>query len=126
MSFKVNGKLTWEGQEAMMQFDGEQKKALIKASILVKKAAIDNLNKQIYSTPETPSYKRTGALRASIHRRTFKTDAIVGTTLDYAPYVELGTRKTPSRPFLKPAYLLNINKIIALFAKFYKGVKYVD
>jgi HK97 gp10 family phage protein len=29
----------------------------------------------------------------------------VGTNVEYAPYVEYGTRRTPAQPFLEPAFL---------------------
>lgn len=49
----------------------------------------------------------TGRLRASI-TRAIEHDAqglvgIVGTNVEYAPYVELGTRRMRARPFLRPA-----------------------
>ena len=45
----------------------------------------------------------TGRLRASITHATDDTSAIIGTNVEYAPYVELGTYKMASRPFLRNA-----------------------
>lgn len=47
----------------------------------------------------------TGRLRASIHLvlRSDGLGAEVATNLSYAPYLELGTRRTPAQPFLFPA-----------------------
>ena len=47
----------------------------------------------------------TGRLRNSITYKAVRTERAVyiGTNVEYAPYVELGTRKMRARPFLKPA-----------------------
>lgn len=47
----------------------------------------------------------TGNLRNSItHAVEGSEDAVyVGTDVEYAPYVELGTRRTAAQPFLRPA-----------------------
>jgi HK97 gp10 family phage protein len=45
-----------------------------------------------------------GRLRASITHETDGTDGfIVGTNVEYAPFVELGTRYMSAQPFLVPA-----------------------
>lgn len=45
----------------------------------------------------------TGNLRNSITHTTDGTAAYIGTNVEYAPYVELGTRRAAAQPFLKPA-----------------------
>lgn len=45
----------------------------------------------------------TGNLRNSITHTTDGTAAYIGTNVEYAPYVELGTRRAAEQPFLKPA-----------------------
>lgn len=45
----------------------------------------------------------TGRLRSSISHATTESEAIIGTNVDYAPYVELGTSKMNAQPFLRPA-----------------------
>ena len=46
----------------------------------------------------------TGNLRRSIeHGDNGKDEAYVGTNVEYAPYVELGTVKMHARPYLRPA-----------------------
>jgi HK97 gp10 family phage protein len=55
------------------------------------------------SSPGEPPHVQTGALRASIrveNRGSF-TQAIT-TSVDYAPYLEYGTRKMSARPFMGP------------------------
>lgn len=41
---------------------------------------------------------------------------IVGTSVQYAPYVELGTRRMQARPYLQPAIDQNVNTINSIFA----------
>lgn len=47
----------------------------------------------------------TGRLRGSITHAKDDESAYVGTNVEYAPYVELGTYKMPARPFLKNGIL---------------------
>lgn len=57
-------------------------------------------------TPEStgiPGY-RGGTLRNSItHEQWDEKTEVIGSTVKYAPYVELGTYKMKARPFLRPA-----------------------
>lgn len=47
---------------------------------------------------------RTGRLRGSIHTGSLgKASYYVGTNVEYAPFVEFGTRKMTARPYLRPA-----------------------
>lgn len=45
----------------------------------------------------------TGRLRNSVSHVSDSEAAYIGTNVEYAPYVELGTVKMGARPFLKPA-----------------------
>ena len=46
----------------------------------------------------------TGNLRNSItHKQFDENTEVIGTNVEYAPYVELGTRKMRARPYLRPA-----------------------
>lgn len=45
----------------------------------------------------------TGRLRNSISHTAQDRTAYIGTNVEYAPYVELGTSKRKPKPFLKPA-----------------------
>ncbi|WP_050607262.1 HK97-gp10 family putative phage morphogenesis protein [Clostridium niameyense] len=55
----------------------------------------------------------TGILRRSVGYRTNKEDAyvVVGTNVDYSPYVHNGTSRQKAQPFLKDAIMQNINEI---------------
>lgn len=57
----------------------------------------------------------TGRLRGSISHAHDDTSAYIGTNVEYAPYVELGTHKMAARPFLRNAitnYTDDYKKII--------------
>ena len=58
----------------------------------------------------------TGRLRSSITSRIEGSTGIVGTTVEYASYVEFGTYKKEARPFLFPA----VKQIQARIADFFK------
>lgn len=46
----------------------------------------------------------TGRLRNSItHAQAGKDTEVIGTNMEYGPYVELGTHKQAAQPFLRPA-----------------------
>lgn len=45
----------------------------------------------------------TGRLRNSLSHATDEDSAYIGTNVEYAPYVEMGTYKMKARPYLEPA-----------------------
>jgi len=45
----------------------------------------------------------TGALRRSITHNVSGLYGEVGTSMEYAPYIEYGTYRTPKQPYLRPA-----------------------
>lgn len=45
----------------------------------------------------------------------------VGSNVEYAPYVELGTSKTKAQPYLKPAFQKNGAKYIQMLRDFLEG-----
>jgi len=65
--------------------------------------AVTEVNRLVYDTPESPSYIRTGRLKNSISHAVDDQDVYIGTNLEYAPYVELGTSRMAPRPFLRNA-----------------------
>ena len=75
----------------------------------------------VYDTPESPTYRRTGALRNSIAHDTDDTTAYVGTNIEYAQYVELGTKKMNPRPFIAPAVENHMDEYRAIAEQYLKG-----
>lgn len=67
--------------------------------------AVTEVNKLVYDTPPSDSYIRTGRLKNSITHAVVENSAYIGTNLEYAPYVELGTYRMKPRPFLKNAII---------------------
>lgn len=85
--------------------------------------AVDEISKLVYDAPESPDYVRTGRLRNSIAWATHENSGTIntpdepgdsvtlstpeestlyiGTNVEYAPYVELGTYRKGARPFLR-------------------------
>ena len=61
---------------------------------------------------------RTGNLRRSITTRIEGHAAYVGTAVEYAPYVEYGTKYMPARPFLGKALEDNKPQIEQMLAQF--------
>lgn len=45
----------------------------------------------------------TGNLRNSISHEVGNREVIIGSPVEYAPYVEMGTSRTPAQPYLRPA-----------------------
>lgn len=57
----------------------------------------------------------TGLLRNSIAHAVAGDSAYIGTNVEYAPYVELGTSRTRAQPFIKPSitdYVSEYKRII--------------
>lgn len=65
--------------------------------------AVTEVNRLVYDTPESPSYIRIGRLKNSISHAVDDNDVYIGTNLEYASYVELGTFRMAPRPFLRNA-----------------------
>lgn len=60
----------------------------------------------------------TGLLRSSITPETVGDFEIhVGTNVEYAPYVEYGTKRTPAQPYFEPAYLDGKKQAPKVFGK---------
>lgn len=64
----------------------------------------------------------TGRLRNSItHQQESENVEVIGTNVDYAPYVELGTSKMSARPFLRPAAEGHAAEYAAILKSFMGG-----
>lgn len=58
-----------------------------------------------------------GRLRDSIDYKVNGDSVVIGTNVEYAPYVEKGTSKMEAQPFLTPSAEENINNIKELFKR---------
>lgn len=76
--------------------------------------AIEAALEEIGLTAEGHAKKKcpvdTGRLRNSISHDVKEKTAYIGTNVEYAPYVELGTVNTKAQPFLKPAVTNHIDQ----------------
>jgi hypothetical protein len=96
----------WNEAEYRRLLTGPVVRDLVRRAILVEAAAKTGWS----APPSAPGQKpgvRTGLLRSSITWR-LGADALspfvdVGSSVVYAPYVELGTSRMAARPFLRPA-----------------------
>lgn len=85
--------------------------------------AKEEVSRKVYDTPESPYYKRTGHLRDLITHETSESEhaVYIGTNVEYAPYVELGTSRMAARPFLKPAVTEHIEDYKAIMKDIISG-----
>ena len=83
----------------MDEMDKRIKEKLLKSALIVERDAKKNCP------------RKTGRLVRSITHVIEGNKAVVGTNVEYAPYVELGTHKMAARPFLRNALHGNIRKI---------------
>lgn len=63
----------------------------------------------------------TGRLRNSITHTHDKNTAYVGTNVEYAPYVEMGTKNTKAQPYLKPAIANHLQEYEQIIEQELKG-----
>ena len=85
--------------------EDQVEQALIAVGITAENNAKREITRAVYDTPESPSYVRTGRLRNSLtHSVAMNEKAVyIGSNVEYAAYVELGTSRMRARPYLRPA-----------------------
>lgn len=92
--------------QVLDEFTNKKEMCLEMLGLQGEKNAIIEINNAVYNAPESKSgYVRTGTLRNSLTHIAAGDSAYIGTNVEYAPYVELGTSKMKARPYLKPAVM---------------------
>ena len=95
-----------EGRETeMSNFKLTSHKAEVLSAVKDKKArALEIIGGKAESYAKKLCPVRTGRLRNSItHQQMDENTEIIGTNVEYASYVEMGTRRSRKKPFLRPA-----------------------
>lgn len=79
-------------------------KDVLSAARSAKATALEMIGGMAESYAKAACPVDTGRLRGSITHEQFSEDTeVIGTNVEYAPYVELGTSKMSAKPFLRPA-----------------------
>ena len=98
-------KVIWYGAKVIQKINKANKQIISKACLMVVRDA-----KKL--CPVDP-----GRLRSSITHEIEGTTGRVGTNVEYARAVELGTEKQSPQPYLRPALHKNEKAILVLFKK---------
>ena len=107
------------GAEYEIQNDNtEQVKAAIKTAT-EKALEMVGLQAEGYAKKLCPVFS--GNLRNSITHTQDGEWAYIGTNVEYAPYVELGTRKMAARPYLRPAAADHAEEYRAIFESAFRN-----
>jgi HK97 gp10 family phage protein len=142
MSDGITTTLQWNGERAIREFDVVSLESLTAGSILIRGKAVllapvdqGNLRNSITyvvsgSSEDFPDVAagQSGG-RVLFGGRTLSAkegEAIIGTVVFYAPYVEFGTRYQRAQPFLLPAFNSSIQTILGFFRRNYRGVRFVQ
>lgn len=97
-------KLKWHGDKAIKNMEQAVNMALTASALIVEGQA-----KALVPVD-------TGNLKGSITHEVKEKEARVGTNVEYAPFVELGTSKMAAQPYLNPALEMNRSNIKKIFA----------
>ena len=82
------------------------KTALTAVGMAAESNAKKEITKRVYNTPQSKSgYVRTGRLRNSISNAVAESEnaVYIGSNVEYAAFVELGTSRMIARPYISPA-----------------------
>ena len=65
---------------------------------------------------------RTGRLRGSIASIVKSDNVVVGTNVEYAPYVEYGTVRSRAKPYLRPALDVHKKNLVRMWKDIFRRV----
>ena len=85
--------------------------AVKKAMEAAKRKTLEAIGLYVTSETTIRTPVDTGELRGSYRHQVNEDSVSVGTSVDYGPYVELGTHKMDAKPHLRPAAEDNLQNI---------------
>lgn len=103
--------LKWYGREALKMIDGRTRAGVEAAADFLAEKVREEISTPFppASDPYMPPHLRSGVLRDSIGW-VWNGDVVeLGSTAEYAYFLELGTSKMAPRPFILPAILANLD-----------------
>jgi HK97 gp10 family phage protein len=118
--------------ELLSEVENLREKALRAMGLQLERNAKLEINRAVYDTPKSEDYIRTGRLRASLtyatrnaqgspgkaaesgdtaqHAKPAKDRVYIGTNVEYAAHVEMGTSQMRARPYLRPTLMNHIDE----------------
>ena len=104
-----------------MKFKSNKKEILDKMKI-TKEQALEAIGQTVENTAKQLVPVDTGILRASISHEQKDTSVTIGSNVDYAVYIEKGTRHQAAKPYIEPAVNNNRGQIKGIVEKYYRGL----
>ena len=116
----VDVKITSNVDEVLSMFGDAIETALEAVGMQAQNYAVMNMEKpKPHKNGIVRPNVETGRLVGSIsHQQEGDRTEVIGTNVEYAPYVELGTQKTMPYPFLKPAIMDNVGEYEAIIREY--------
>lgn len=103
-----------------MKFKSNRKEVVAKLTAS-QVAAVESIGQYVRGKAVDYSPVDTGNLKSSNDYRTRDTSVTIGNSAEYAGYVEMGTRKMASQPYLTPAVTRNMDEISNIIKGELKG-----
>lgn len=114
--------ITDNSDQVLQELSKRMEQALTAIGMAAETNAKQEVTKVVYDTPER-GYIRTGRLRNSLsHAVQMNEQAVyIGSNVEYAGYVELGTSRMKPRPYLKPAVVNYMSEYKTLAEQAFRG-----
>lgn len=119
----IDVKITDNSDKFLDALPEQIEQALIAIGLAAETNAKKKVTEVVYNTPPSPNYARTGRLRNSITHavEAGEQSVYIGSNVEYAAFVELGTSRMKARPYLKPAATEHTAEYKALAEQALKG-----